>query len=170
MSFMPTNSVMHLIWQLVALTLINTMYPKCCVQDLRPFWSVCLENSAVGSSSESWAPRGRQVHSHEHSCWLQGKRACMHREGMFQNLVSVYQCLAFFLYLSSYLSRIPSFCRETGMKGQILVTDALVTSALSGKCRVISCKMTCYCQNLTTERQWWCVSVCVRWEVFSHML
>ncbi len=99
MSFMPTNSVMHLIWQLVALTLINTMYPKCCVQDLRPFWSVCLENSAVGSSSESWAPRGPASPLSWTFLLATGKRACMHREGMFQNLVSVYQCLAFLFIL-----------------------------------------------------------------------
>lgn len=109
---MPTNSVMHLILQLVALTLINTMYPKCCVQDLRPFWSVCLENSAVGSSSESWDPRGPASPLSWTFLPATGKRACMHREGMFQNLVPVYCFLAFHFILIKLSVPYPFFLQR----------------------------------------------------------
>lgn len=107
---MPANSVMHLIWQ--AGDSNKTEWTQCtqnaCVQDLRPFWSVCPESSAVGSLSESWDHQGPASLLSWTFSPATGERAFT-----FHKSFSVYHFPAF-LFIDSlrFLSCVPFFLQR----------------------------------------------------------
>lgn len=89
------------------------MYPKCCVQDLRPFWSVCPESSAVGSLSESWDRLGPASLLSWTFLPATGGHAFMHGEGIFHNSFPVYHFPAFlFLVSLRFLSHVSIFLQR----------------------------------------------------------